>query len=395
MLRQFHPLITALVHGAWVQYVRRCNREAMGSTTDLAEFLFGSERSALTLLRPALVDLQGGRCFYCDGPVRAGGHVDHFVPWSRYPTDLGHNLVVAHDSYNSAKGSMLAAEEHLARWMERNKAHSAVIEGRCAAANIRCRFECGDPACSVGLWAGIRCRQHDMAQSKRTSADRAELGDDLMLRLVTRQGAASLALLFLAAQMGFAWGHEGHKVVALIAEHYMTSAALAKTRDLLGAGTIDSVASWADDYRRDHPESGPWHYINVPLTDSKIDMARDCPNAQCVIAPTEHFLSVLRDASADQARKAEALKFVIHFVGDLHQPLHDEDNGDKGGNTRQVILHGHPDNLHWVWDTGLLEHINGSPDVLSAELEQRIPLHRILQSGSTPVDLRSFQTGPS
>jgi hypothetical protein len=70
-------------------------------------------------------------------------------------------------------------------------------------------------------------------------------------------------------------------------------------------------------------------YIDIPLTDSEIDMARDCPNGQCVIAQTEHFLSVLRDASADPAKRAETLKFVIHFVGDLHQPLHDEDNGDK------------------------------------------------------------------
>ena len=83
--------------------VRRCNREALASTAEVPEFLFGSERSALTLLRPALVDLQGGRCFYCDGPVRAGGHVDHFVPWSRYTMDLGHNLVVIHESCNSAK----------------------------------------------------------------------------------------------------------------------------------------------------------------------------------------------------------------------------------------------------------------------------------------------------
>ena len=93
------------------------------------------------------------------------------------------------------------------------------------------------------------------------------------------------------------------------------------------------MASWADDYRRDHPETRPWHYIDIPLPESKIDMARECPNGQCVIAQTERFLSVLNDLKADKAAKAEALKFVVHFVGDLHQPLHDEDNADKGGNT--------------------------------------------------------------
>ncbi|MGD0130003.1 MAG: S1/P1 nuclease, partial [Terriglobia bacterium] len=64
----------------------------------------------------------------------------------------------------------------------------------------------------------------------------------------------------------------------------------------------------------------------------------------------------------------EALKFVIHFVADLHQPLHCEDDGDNGGNARHVIFDGHPDNLHWVWDTGLLQHITRDPEALAAEL---------------------------
>ncbi len=71
-------------------------------------------------------------------------------------------------------------------------------------------------------------------------------------------------------------------------------------------------------------------------------MARECPNGDCVIAKTEQFLAVLEDPNADKNAKAQALKFVIHFVGDLHQPLHDEDNGDKGGNTRHVIFDGTP-----------------------------------------------------
>jgi hypothetical protein len=170
----------------------------------------------------------------------------------------------------------------------------------------------------------------------------------------------------------FGWGYEGHDVIGLIAEHYMTAEALAKTALLLDGGTVNSVASWADEYRHDHPETGPWHYIDIPLPESKIDMARDCPNGQCVIARVEHFLSVLKDPKADQASKAEALKFVIHFVGDLHQPLHDEDDQDKGGNARHVIFDGKPDNLHWMWDTGLLEHINRSPEALAAELESKI-----------------------
>ncbi|HEY6273763.1 MAG TPA: S1/P1 nuclease [Terriglobales bacterium] len=178
--------------------------------------------------------------------------------------------------------------------------------------------------------------------------------------------------LAAAPSLAFGWGHEGHQVVALIAGHNMTPAALERAKAILGGASLEDVASWADDYRHDHPETGPWHYIDIPLADSKIDMARECPDGQCVIGQTEHFLTVLKDPAADPATKAKALKFVIHFVGDLHQPLHDEDNGDKGGNERHVIFDGRPDNLHWVWDTGLLEDIGRNPEELAAELEAKI-----------------------
>ena len=82
-------------------------------------------------------------------------------------------------------------------------------------------------------------------------------------------------------------------------------------------------------------------------------MARECPNGECVIGKIEQFLAVLREPKADRAARAEALKYVVHFIGDLHQPLHDEDDGDKGGNERHLVFEDHPDNQHWVWDDGL------------------------------------------
>jgi hypothetical protein len=100
----------------------------------------------------------------------------------------------------------------------------------------------------------------------------------------------------------------------------MTPTALDQARAILGGASLEDVASWADDYRRDHRETGPWHYIDIPLADSKIDMARECPQGQCVIAQAEHFLAVLKDPNADKASNAEALKFVVRFIGDLHQP---------------------------------------------------------------------------
>ena len=120
-LRQFHGLIGDLVRGAWVRYIRRHNHEALGTTADLSEFLFGSERSGLGVIREILDNFQHGRCFYCHHDIRARtGHVDHFIPWSKYPLDLGHNFVVAHQRCNSAKADHLAAADFLAAWAERN-----------------------------------------------------------------------------------------------------------------------------------------------------------------------------------------------------------------------------------------------------------------------------------
>jgi 5-methylcytosine-specific restriction endonuclease McrA len=126
-LRRFHVLITELVRGVWIQYIRKVNATVLGSTTDISEFLFGSERSDLSVLRPMLSDLQAGRCFYCDHSMGGAADVDHFIPWSRYPVDLGHNFVLAHRTCNGAKGSMLAAEDHLARWAERNRRYGDAI----------------------------------------------------------------------------------------------------------------------------------------------------------------------------------------------------------------------------------------------------------------------------
>ena len=122
--RAFHALITEMVQGAWTQYVRRTNAHLLGPEAELRWFLFGTERRDLSRYRDVLDDLQAGRCFYCDGRLRRDAVcVDHFVPWRRYPFDLGHNFVLAHDGCNGRKGDRLAAVPHLRRWAERNHEH--------------------------------------------------------------------------------------------------------------------------------------------------------------------------------------------------------------------------------------------------------------------------------
>jgi len=126
--RKFHALISDLVQGAWVRYVRQQNLTLIGETADLQEFLFGSERNNLATVRPVLLDLQHGRCFYCNrGVVGETAHVDHFVAWVRYPVDLAHNFVLADSRCNGKKRDRLPACEHLAAWTERNAQYGAQL----------------------------------------------------------------------------------------------------------------------------------------------------------------------------------------------------------------------------------------------------------------------------
>ncbi len=135
-LRRFYELITDVVRGAWVHYIREQNAPVLGAHTDLDEFLFGSERSDLSAVRAILAEVQSNACFYCAEPLRRASQVDHFIPWTVYPVDLGHNFVLAHDSCNAAKSSRLAAGDHLQKWLRRNTDHGAELEARFDASGV-------------------------------------------------------------------------------------------------------------------------------------------------------------------------------------------------------------------------------------------------------------------
>ncbi|MDY0062847.1 MAG: HNH endonuclease domain-containing protein [Myxococcota bacterium] len=117
-----NSLLRPIIQRKWADKVAELNRERLGDS-DLDEFLFGCERVSTRLVRPALRDLQRGDCFYCGQPVPRGaeqGEVDHFLPWSRYPDNGIHNLVLAHRRCNQHKRDFLAAGSHLQRWVQRN-----------------------------------------------------------------------------------------------------------------------------------------------------------------------------------------------------------------------------------------------------------------------------------
>jgi hypothetical protein len=156
----------------------------------------------------------------------------------------------------------------------------------------------------------------------------------------------------------FAWGPEGHSLVARIAEAQLTPAARKRVADILGPNTtMASIASWADEVRRSREDTAPWHYIDIPIDKPHLDMARDCPKGDCVIAKIEEFRKALNDPAITPDQRREDLMFLIHFIGDMHQPLHCADNKDKGGNDVKVEFFGRQTNLHSVWDSGLLSRM--------------------------------------
>jgi len=150
--RSQFTIVQALVQTAWLAFVQRLplNRPVLGPTSDLGEFLFGAERSGLRMIADGLRDLQDGCCFYCGGAIRDGGAVDHFIPWSRYPRDLGHNFVLAHGACNNDKRDMLAATAHLQRWVERNNAQETALREVFGAAHF---FFDADASFTVTEWS--------------------------------------------------------------------------------------------------------------------------------------------------------------------------------------------------------------------------------------------------
>lgn len=151
-LQQQFPIVQALVQMAWLTFVQKlaANRLVLGSTGDLAAFLFGADRCGLTALIDGLRAVQCNRCFYCERSLDAEIEVDHFIPWSRYPRDLAHNFVLTDRRCNQSKAEMLAAPTHPEHWMCRNRTCEAELQQVFSAARFVADV---DASCSVTEWA--------------------------------------------------------------------------------------------------------------------------------------------------------------------------------------------------------------------------------------------------
>jgi hypothetical protein len=171
---------------------------------------------------------------------------------------------------------------------------------------------------------------------------------------LSRRAAAVLALVFTVCPPGWGWGRQIHALIARMAEARLNARARAEVKALLGEGvTLESIASWADEVRSQRPETGTWHYIDIPITEQRGDWHKFCPETGCVPEIIPKMEVRLRDRSLPADQRREALKFLVHFVADLHQPLHVGENHDRGGNDVRVVFFNQPSNLHSVWDTAL------------------------------------------
>lgn len=164
------------------------------------------------------------------------------------------------------------------------------------------------------------------------------------------------ALLLAAPTAAFAWGANGHRIVGRIAENHLTDEAARAIECLIGPESLAQVSTWADEIRSDPDwkKADPWHFISIDDSETLETTERD-PDGD-VLEAMQRLEAVLRDPQAAPRAKREALKFLVHFIGDVHQPLHVGRRADRGGNRVEVMWFDEKANLHSVWDTQLIEN---------------------------------------
>ncbi|KNZ31317.1 MAG: hypothetical protein AD742_19035 [Methylibium sp. NZG] len=231
----------------------------------------------------------------------------------------------------------------------------------------------------------------------------------------------------------FGWGDDGHRIIAAVAEQQLTPAVRSRVRALLAGDasgltgpSIAEQATWADKWRDAdrattrlrYEQTREWHYVNIPVsgTASAADIATAChghpplpagtpasagPPHACLIDKIDQFIAELRDPRTEPGERRLALQFLLHLIGDLHQPLHAGDDSDRGGNDKklglgpeQALTLGRPalpgftpDNLHQFWDTTVVRRLGARPERVARELGRGIgPEQRRAWSRGTPTD---------
>ena len=186
--------------------------------------------------------------------------------------------------------------------------------------------------------------------------------------------AIGLALMTLLPGTAGAWGFDGHRVVGMLAESELSPPARAEVERLLTGEpepTLAGVSTWADTLRDDPAwrHTGRWHWVNLPRTDPcTYDAARDCPGGDCIVGAIHAQRAILADRSRSDAERRDALKFLVHFVGDVHQPFHAGFGFDRGGNQTQLRFDRQGWNLHSLWDSAMVKHAGLDPEAYARQL---------------------------
>jgi S1/P1 Nuclease len=207
-----------------------------------------------------------------------------------------------------------------------------------------------------------------------------------------RKSLLALAVLLTGSQAR-AWGDLGHEVTALIAYRHLVPTAraaldalLASDTDTLTAGDFASRATWADKYRNAHRETAAWHFVDIEI--DQPDLKDSCfgfptlppkawasqgPAQDCVVNKIDEFAAELKSPSTPPPERILALKFLIHFMGDLHQPLHAADHHDRGGNCVSLSppLEAQ-NNLHAYWDVNVVNALGHSAAQIADQLDARL-----------------------
>jgi hypothetical protein len=213
----------------------------------------------------------------------------------------------------------------------------------------------------------------------------------------------SAFILFCFCSPSFAWGPEGHRIVADIAANHLSPVARRAIVELLGDDDLAAVSTWADEIRNDRPETYGWHFVDISWDAQAFDEKRDCyqpdersaatlaDHDNCVVNRITFFENILENVRAPRNDRIEALKFIVHFVADVHQPLHAIAEA-RGGNHIHVVEFGsaqcgsRPCNLHAAWDVGLIHHSHMSQRIYVKHLERTlVPQERAAMINSTPA----------
>jgi hypothetical protein len=193
--------------------------------------------------------------------------------------------------------------------------------------------------------------------------------------------------LFIVVSPVFPWGAVGHKTIAYIAEQNLNPATKEKVKAILGSESFEDIADWADVYKKNHRNTAPWHYVDLPIRSdvNKNNILRYCsmskrrPNDN-IVSQIFKDIEDLKNPMSSLREKQIALKYLVHLVGDLHMPFHASSDDDKGGNEKKVRFFspisksnkGHVTNLHSLWDNLIEIKTTEDPAQFGNELNKRI-----------------------